>query len=223
VSRPETLRFVNGHAALIVAALACALLALVAIPALASAQIIEVNSAGDAEKSPTSGAVCETEVPGVCTLRAAIEAANEAPANFTTIEFIESAFSGNVIEPATPLPPIEESAALQGHPILGVDGVYAPNVGLTAPAGEPALIFEADNSRVESMAIGGGEAGIEVLGESTGFLAYGNWFGLKPDGTTNPIGGSGIVLGPGSDGAVIGRSSATTSGSIRKATARRAS
>jgi CSLREA domain-containing protein len=52
-----------------------ALLAALASPP-ARAVVYQVNSTGDAHDANTSDGVCETVVPGVCTLRAAIEQAN---------------------------------------------------------------------------------------------------------------------------------------------------
>jgi CSLREA domain-containing protein len=129
------------RAAAIVAALVCGLIGLVAVPALASAAPIVVNSTGDAPKKPAAGAVCETATPGECTLRAAIQAAN-AEATFSAIEFSSTVFEGQVgadeIEPATSLPPITEPASLAGPTCSG--GTYKkPCVGVTALPVEVAL------------------------------------------------------------------------------------
>jgi CSLREA domain-containing protein len=193
-------------AAGVVAALVCALIAFAALPGFASAFGIEVNSKAD-EEQETPGTVCLTAA-GKCTLRAAIEAANFDP-GLSFIEFPDTIFNGEVgedeIEPTATLPEIKAPVTISGHPcdypLLGYD---APCVGVKAPAGSPALIVESAGVTVEDVAFGGGESGIEVLDESNGFSANSDWFGLKLDATPDPIGTAGIVLGPGSDEAVIG-------------------
>jgi hypothetical protein len=189
----------------VVAALACALIALAAIPALASAALIEVNSAGDATKS-AAGPVCEA-AGGECTLRAAIEVADEDPLSPDQIEFSTTVFNGEVgadeIILGTSLPPITGLTSLVGHDSPG--GTYhGPAEGVIAPAGEAALTVDSNGVSVEDMAFGGGEVGIEVEGEHIGFSARGDWFGLKLDAGPDAIGKAGIVLGPGSDEALIG-------------------
>jgi hypothetical protein len=180
----------------VVTALVCALIALAALPALAAAAPIVVDNSGD----EAGAANCEPSLGG-CTLRAAIEAANANP-SFAIIEFA-AGLDGEEIELLSPLPPIEEPVTLAGHSCS--NGTYlGPCIGVIAPAGFAALTVEANGVAVGDVAFGGGEAGIEVLGESTGFVATGDWLGLKLDATANPIATAGIVLGPGSDEAVIG-------------------
>jgi hypothetical protein len=180
----------------VVTALVCALIALAALPALAAAAPIVVDNSGD----EAGAANCEPSL-GECTLRAAIEAANANP-SFAIIEFA-AGLDGEEIELLSPLPPIEEPVTLAGHSCS--NGTYlGPCIGVIAPAGFAALTVEANGVAVGDVAFGGGEAGIEVLGESTGFVATGDWLGLKLDATANPIATAGIVLGPGSDEAVIG-------------------
>jgi hypothetical protein len=181
----------------VLAALVCALIALAAIPALAAARPINVDSIGE----QSGAARCAESAPaGECTLRAAIEASN-TDVTFDQIQF--NGVLGDELEPQSALPaitePVDVSGSLEERP-----SYYAPEVGITAPPGAAALTVEADDVIVEGLVLGGGTAGIEVVGESTGLLARGNWLGLKLDTEANESTFAGIVLRPGSDGAEIG-------------------
>jgi hypothetical protein len=190
-------------------ALACALIGLGALPGFAAAENFDVNTAGD-EPNIGVGAVCDTGAPAAenCSLRAAIEAADADPgATVDEIHFEPSVFEGRVgvdeIEPTPALPPIERPLAIEGE-ICATPPPARPCVGLLAPSGEPGLIVDSPEVTVTGLAIGGGSDGIEVTDAATGFVAKGNWLGLKLDGTANPIQRAGIFLEPGSEGARIG-------------------
>ena len=184
-----------------VAALLGALIALAVVPAFASA-LIKVENAEDL----AGAARCEPgAATGECTLRGAIEALDAGAGG--PIEFSIGTFEGHVgtdeIQLLSPLPPIEESTTLFGHPVVG--GPFtSPTVAVVAPAGEAALTIEASNVTVEDVAFGGGETGIEVIPGEVGFEAKGDWFGLKLDASANPIGGVALSVGPGDDAATIG-------------------
>jgi hypothetical protein len=185
----------------LIAALSCALVALAAVPALASALIV-VNSAGDQSGAPR----CEPGAgPGECTFRAAIEEVDASQA-FNPIEFSTSVFNGEVgsdeIQLASPLPPIENPTTVIGHPVSGA--FISPTVGVVAPAGGAALTVEANGVTVEDMAFGGGAMGIEISDGATGFKAKGDWFGLKLDASADPISGVELFLGGGAESALIG-------------------
>jgi Periplasmic copper-binding protein (NosD) len=190
-------------------ALACALIGLGALPGLAAAGNFDVNTARD-EPNIGVGAVCDTGAPAAedCSLRAAIEAADADPGTAVDeINFEPSIFLGRVgvdeIEPTSALPPIEHPLAIEGE-LCTTSPPARPCVGLAAPSGEPGLIVDSPEVTVTGLAIGGGSDGIEVTDAATGFVAKGNWMGLKLDGTANPIQRAGIFLEPGSEGARIG-------------------
>jgi hypothetical protein len=205
----------RGRAATgLLAALACALIALGALPGLAAAETFDVNTAGD-EPNTGVGAVCDTGAPATedCSLRAAIEAADADPGTAVDeIHFEPSVFEGRVgvdeIEPTPALPPIEHPLAIEGE-ICATPPPARPCVGLIAPSGEPGLIVDSPEVTVTGLAIGGGSDGIEVTDAAAGFVAKGNWLGMKLDGTANPIQRAGIFLEPGSEGARIGEGEAT--------------
>ena len=187
-------------------ALIAALIALAAVPALASAAPFTVDGAGDAPKSVV-GPSCMT-AEGTCTLRAAIEATNADP-DPDTISFDGSVFNGTVeIEPATPLPAITQPVKLVGEALVG--SYRSPSVGVTAPSGAAGLKVESAGVTIEDLAFGGGKVGVEVAFGSTDFTAKGDWFGLNLDGTPNAITDVGLLLGPGADGATIGGGTEST-------------
>jgi CSLREA domain-containing protein len=189
----------------VLAALVCALIAITAIPAPASAAVpFTVDSTGDAAKT-AAGAVCETET-GECTLRAAIEAANFEPAS-DLIRFSSTVFHGELgvdeILPTPPLPPIKHPVSIEG-PSCPHPHYFSPCVGVSVPSGEVAFRVESAQVQISGLSITGGETGIDVLAGSTGFGAAGDWFGMKLDGSADGAAGAGLVLGPGADGATIG-------------------
>jgi CSLREA domain-containing protein len=188
----------------VLAALVCALIALVALPAIAAAQTFTVDSAGDGG-DPTPAATCAAS-EGECTLRAAIEAANFEPAS-DLIRFSSTVFHGELgvdeILPGTPLRPIEHPVTIEG-PSCPHPHYFSPCAGVSVPSGEVAFRVESDQVQISGLSITGGETGIDVLAASTGFGATGDWFGLKLDGSADGAESAGLVLGPGADGATIG-------------------
>lgn len=185
------------------AALVCALLAVAALPALAAAAPIEVDSTGDAPQEAPS-ATCHTGLLGEeCTLRAAIEAANFNPGP-DQIKFSGTIFDGtHQIEPVSQLPTITEAVTISGDPVS--HGSFSgPSVGVTTPEGDAGLTVDADGVTVEHIAFGNGLYGIKVLEGSEDFAATGDWFGLLASGTRDPIDTAGMVLEPDADLARIG-------------------
>jgi hypothetical protein len=179
------------------AALVCALIALAAIPAVAAATPITVDSTGD---QPGVAHCVEGAPPGECTLRAAIELSNT---DMTLDQIHLNGVLDDELEPQSALPTITEPVYVSGDQDEGPP-YFAPKVAIAAPPGAAALTVEADNVTVEGLALGGGTAGIEVVGRSTGLLALGNWLGLKLDTEGNANTVAGIILRAGSDGAEIG-------------------
>jgi hypothetical protein len=187
----------NRAAFCALAALVCGLTALAAIPAAAAARAINVDSIGD---QPGATRCAVLAPAGECTLRAAIEASNT---DTTFDQILFNGVQGDELEPESKLPAIIRPVQVSGS--LEYNGsYYAPEVGITAPSGAAALTVDADDVIVEGLVLGGGTAGIEVVGESTGLLARGNGLGLKLDTEANESTVAGIVLRPGSDGAEIG-------------------
>jgi hypothetical protein len=187
----------------VLASLACVLIAL-ALPAFASAELFSVDTNNDDAKT-AAGPVCETEF-GQCSLRAAVEAA-DADSSFDVIDLPSSYFEGPLganseIQLGSTLE-ITQPVTIVGHPVLG--GPYTiPNVAVTGPSGGATFTVKSSGVTIEDIAIGGGKYGIEVPGAFTGLKATGNWFGLFLNGSTSSIGGAGVLLGPGADGAEIG-------------------
>jgi len=182
-------------------ALLTALLAL-ALPAVAAAEI-QINSTAD-EPDLLPGGACDT-LAGDCTLRAAIEVANAA--GTAQDVFFAEPFNGELTDTialASPLPPIEAPISLAACR-LGPNN--KPCAAVSGPAGELGITVEADGVSITGLSITGAQIGIDVVNESHNFTAEGNWIGVKLDGTAG-ANNTGIFIGPGSDGATIGGSSA---------------
>jgi CSLREA domain-containing protein len=199
----------GSRAGAIVAALVCALIALTAVPAFAGAATFEVDSTADAPDATPGSPTCET-ASGECTLRAAIEAA-DANLGLDSIHFDHTKFDGSTgsatIAIGSPLPPITEAAEVDGGRCLtefGTTGPCAEVTGLAAGSGQDVFRVEANATTIKNLAIGGGENGIVVVHQATGFTATGNWLGVDLDGSADGSAASGILLGPGSAGATIG-------------------
>jgi CSLREA domain-containing protein len=190
----------GGVLAVALVALACALV----VPAVASAEEFTVNSTGDEVDVLVGNNVCLT-AGGKCTLRAAIEEADfaEEPARF---DFDETIFDGGVagtIALGSKLPAIEVRTLIHGRECLTAAGVNGPCVGIDGPSSGPALsIKNTEEVEIEGLAVTGAQTGVSVDG-SRFFLAQENWFGIKLDGSPGGN-GTGILVGPGSDKALIG-------------------
>lgn len=184
-----------------------AALILLAFPAFAAAvQTYKVDNNGDAGTKM----LCEAQITNECTLRGALEAA-EADPGADLIEFATVVFHGEVGESeiavgSTPLPTITQPLTIAGEQLVGVISptVASPSVGVNAAAGQPALQVASAGVTIESMAFGNGSVGIEVVAPTTGLNVKSSWFGLKVDGSSDPILGAGIVIGRNADEAIIG-------------------
>jgi CSLREA domain-containing protein len=171
----------------------------------ARAATFTVDSVGDAGKA-AAGAACETAA-GECTLRAAIEAADQDP-DFDTVDFDSAEFPGGVggtVEPGTALPAITAPMTIDGQCPARQFGEfpYGTCVGLDA-AGRPyGFLVEADEVTVRGIAITGATVGIDVMNSADEFAARNDVLGANLAAEAGPN-GTGILLGPGADEARIG-------------------
>ena len=179
---------------------------LLAIPALASAATYTVNSTLDEEDASSGAGVCETSIPGECTLRAALETSNASTGVEDEIKF-SATFDGEAVDTIVPfigtLPVIADPVVINGTSAGPCDtelGPEGPCVGLDGGG----LKVEADGVTIRGIAITGTERAINVFNGSTGFVAEGNWLGIELDGEFGSGTPSGIYVGPESDGALIG-------------------
>jgi CSLREA domain-containing protein len=199
----------------VLAVLTAALLALLAIPAFASAQNFVVNSTGDGAKVP-AGAVCETATASECTLRAAIEAA-DFNSDHDVITFSSNVFKGALgegeIDPATPLPSINKPVFIAAARCE--EGLISkPCGGVIAPTGAAAFVVESAEVGIFNLAIGGGDVGIEVV-EGEGFFAAGDWFGMNLAQQAKGSADAGLLLRSAA-GAVIGQDGSGTEPEIEE-------
>jgi hypothetical protein len=185
---------------------AVAVFAMMAGPvAAATAATFTVDTKADAPKTAV-GAICETAV-GKCTLRAALEAADQN-ADLDTIAFESAEFSGDAsttIEPTSALPAITAPLTVDGQcpPPQAGEFPFGTCVGLDATGLAHGFLVEADEVTIRGIAITGATVGIEVADSADGFAARNDVLGanLNDEAGSN---GTGILLGPGVDYAQIG-------------------
>jgi CSLREA domain-containing protein len=183
-----------------------AALFLLASPSAASAVVFTVDSTGD-EADKTLDGTCETNTPGECTLRAAIQESNASAAVKDDILFDLSVFDGQIadtIAPATVLPPLSSPVALNAGTCLTAAGVNGPCAGVNGPSGEVGLEVTADGSSISGLSLTGLSFGIVIGSSSSNVTLQGNWIGVKLDGTAGGNSNFGIFVDPNSDGATIG-------------------
>jgi CSLREA domain-containing protein len=185
-------------------ALLTALLAL-AFPAAASA-IYTVNSTGD-EGDKTLNGTCETNIPGECTLRAAIQEANNSVSVVDAIEFAAN-FNGenaDTITAAADLPTITDTLSILGGycETEAPGGTKGPCARVVRSGSGSLFVVNAADVKIEGLAITGAANGINVINGADGFVAKNDWVGLnlKGEAVANNVG---ILLGPGADEAEIG-------------------
>jgi Right handed beta helix region len=189
------------------AAVAIALVSLgLALPAIAAAESFAVDSAADEADLSVGTGGCATAA-GTCTLRAAIEEADAIVGESSQIEFEEEGLfeggAGATIVLGSGLPPITETLRINGHKCPTALGVEGPCVGVDGPGTEAALRVEgAAGVEIEGLAVTEAAVGIEVSGAES-FKASRDWFGVTLTGVADGD-GTGIILGPGSDGSRIG-------------------
>ncbi|GEM_PF-1765492 len=173
--------------------------------AAASADTFTVDSVGDAPKTAVEP-VCETAA-GECTLRAAIEAADQET-DFDTIAFDSAEFPGDLsgtIEPTSALPAITAPTTVDGQcpPRQFGEFPYGTCVGLDAAGLAHGFLVEADEVTIRGIAITGATIGIEVANSADEFAARNDVLGANLAEESGPN-GTGILLGPGVDEAQIG-------------------
>jgi CSLREA domain-containing protein len=162
----------RSHLRSLPCALAAAFLLLWAVPALASAAVIEVNTTADG--LPAEGEPSCTGEPGVsCTLREAIEQANnaEGPDSITFGALPAGEHQLSVEE--TSLPTIFEQVAIEGDTAPGATpGVPALELVPTGMSEEEFTtgfqVQAGTGTRIEGFAIGGFSAGIELAATEGG-------------------------------------------------------
>jgi hypothetical protein len=194
-------------------ALAATLIALActfAVPPVAGAARFEVNSTSDETDAVPGDEVCLTG-GGDCTFRAALKESNALEEGEDEIYFDQTIFDGGpgaTISLGSTLPTIEGVVSVIGECVL-VGGFVQPCVGVDGPnASDPALIVkDTSDVKVIGLAITGAQTGIEVIGTPR-FKALSDWFGVRLDGSAGDN-GTGMLLGPGSDGGRIGNEGET--------------
>jgi CSLREA domain-containing protein len=194
--------------ALFLIALGC----LLAVPAAASAATYTVDSIGDQADETPGDEECETSA-NTCTLRAAIEEANESVGTADAIDFKSTVFKGQLADTITPgslLPEIEDQLSVEGGSCTTQAGPQGPCVGIQATSLSYGLSAEdVEGVTIEGVAVTGATTGIRAINEAEGLTVRGSWLGVKLDGTNGSGANTGIWLDPGSNEATIGGTEAS--------------
>jgi hypothetical protein len=175
----------------LVAAIATSLVAAPATPVLATTTFV-VNRIGDQADLNLSNAACDvsSNTGNQCTLRAALQEANDTP-GADTINF-NIASTSKTITPAAPLPPITERVTINGYSqtnaavntnATGNNAVLKIIVdGINAGADADGLVIQGNDSLVRGLVIQRFDgSGIEVTGN--GNTIAGNLIGTNLAGT----------------------------------------
>jgi CSLREA domain-containing protein len=186
-----------------------------AAPPVARAATFTVNRIGDASDLNLANSVCDTSTNAgnQCTLRAAIQEANDS-AGPDTINFqIKSTATTKIIAPSSPLPRITGTLTINGYSQggastntqdVGNDAVLKIVLdGVNAGADVVGLDIQANNSVVRGLVImRWGGAGINILGSgnsirgniigtnAAGNAARPNFHGITVSGPQNTVGGT---------------------------------
>ncbi|MEJ2089006.1 MAG: hypothetical protein P8Y69_11160, partial [Gammaproteobacteria bacterium] len=160
--------------------------------------ILTVTSSGDGPDAVPGDGVCDTGVTASatspdCTLRAAIQEANE-PGPVRNIVFsIADASAMPIIQPKSPLPPITRQVEIDATTQPGFAGM--PNViidGSKSASGN-GLDVDANDSVIRGLVIYGFDGpGIAVWGDRN--TIAGNFIGVDARGTDGRGNGQGVVV-----------------------------
>jgi hypothetical protein len=181
-------------------------LLILVFPAAALA-VYEVDSLGDQEDEALNG-TCKTSA-NTCTLRAAMEESNNSTGVVDSIIFAAT-FNGenaDTITATSDLPTITDPVKILGKSCeteAGA-GIKGPCAGVLRSGGGSLFVVDADEVKIEGLAIEGAANGINVINEASGFVATNNWVGLNLKGEAL-ANNTGLLLGPGVEEATIGGS-----------------
>lgn len=172
-----------------------------AFSASAAAATYTVNSNADAADADASDGRCDIDLVAggdQCTLRAALEEANQAP-NRDLVKFDRGVFDGThpdstiALSIGSFLPAGSEVAIDAGD--CRTSGAHRPCAGVDAGSNPDTLAISADDVMVKGIAFhGAAGAGIRALG-ADGLVVRNSWFGMRVDGFPDPN-SIGVALDP---------------------------
>jgi CSLREA domain-containing protein len=174
-------------------------------PATAPAEQFVVNTTVDETDVAAGDFVCFTGAEK-CSLRAALETANESSGEFDEIVFDEEVFVGDgdsVVDLGSPLPTIVDPLRLASRECETAAGVPGPCAEIDGVPNARVLGIEGvEEVEIEALALTNGEVGL-ATDLAPRLRVRGSWFGVSLDGSG---GGNetGVLLGPGSNGSRIG-------------------
>jgi CSLREA domain-containing protein len=159
--------------------------------------VLTVNSSADAPDVDPGDGVCDTgaitsALDRECTLRAAIQEANEPGPN-RQIAFSIPAGMDPIIQPGSPLPPLTRRMDIDGTTQPGFAGTPAIFIDGSETITGAGLELRVDDSIVRGLAIGGfADAGIAVHGDRN--TISGNYVGMERNGVTAAGNADGVVV-----------------------------
>jgi CSLREA domain-containing protein len=163
-----------------------------------------VNNIGDDNDASPGDGICETATPGQCTLRAAIEEANNL-AGEQTINFNITGAGPHTIIPNSNLPTITEAVIIDGT--SEPDYVNAPVVrinGITISEGSSiGLNVLSDGVTIKGLAIGNFNP-VGILINGSGFTVQGNYLGTFDGISDNGNSSDGIRVDNATSGIIGG-------------------
>jgi CSLREA domain-containing protein len=167
-----------------------------------------VNSVSDAGDNNRGDGACWTgvmiDVGGImvpeCTLRAAIEEANDRP-GFDFISFAIPGSAVHTIAPATPFEPLSEQVSIDGLTQVLFDPFSVIQISGTRQPGVHGLTLEAGGSSLRSLVINGFAGHGAVIRGGSGGTVQGCFIG------TDPTGNAAAGTGNGQSGVLIENSS----------------
>jgi CSLREA domain-containing protein len=179
-----------------ISALLLATMVFTALPVrVAHAASFVVNNNGDAPDANLGDSICQTGA-GVCTLRAAIQQANNST-SLDTITFSGAlatitltgdlpAISENVFIDATPFNIVINAGAAAGNGFtISADNVTIKGFEIYGAPGDGVYV-NADNATIQDMIIRNfGNHGVEIDTGNTGVLIDTNYIGVLSDGSTD--------------------------------------
>jgi len=188
-------------------------------PKVAAADTFAVNKTGDTPDSDLTNGRCDTSANrgNQCTLRAAIEEANDTSGEDTIRFNIGDTNSVKTISPTSQLPTITDTVTINGYTQSGAsentleegnDAVLKVQLrGSDAGAFANGLRIEASDSTIKGLVINRfGRGGINMVGvDATNNTIVGNFIGTNVAGTADRgNGGTGVVISSGAPDNTIG-------------------
>jgi CSLREA domain-containing protein len=159
-----------------------------------SSGVFVVNSTADTAETPgqVGDGFCNVG-GGVCTLRAAIQEANDGTEPPYTISFSIPGITPHVISVGSPLPTITVPVIIKGKP-SGYTGPPFIVLDGTGAIGADGFVINANGTKVDGLSIINFSNGAAVRANATDVIVKNNYLGLSTDGITVGPNQSGVYI-----------------------------